>query len=83
MNNQIVYNPYNSKNRLFAKQDIQAILQKHRCKFTVRNVDLFQTAMVHSSYVKRVEYTTPTGYWHNDQIILWSYLISHTKHLNI
>jgi len=57
----IVYNPYNLKNRLFTKQDIQAILQKHRCVFTVRNVQLFQTAMVHSSYVKRVEYTTPTG----------------------
>lgn len=61
MNNQIVYNPYNSKNRLFTKSDIQAILQKHRCKFTVRNIELFQTAMVHSSYVKRLEYTTPTG----------------------
>jgi ribonuclease-3 len=61
MNNQIVYNPYNSKNRLFAKQDIQEILQKHRCNFVVRNIELFQTAMVHSSYVKRLEYTTPTG----------------------
>uniref|UniRef100_A0A6C0EQL6 RNase III domain-containing protein n=1 Tax=viral metagenome TaxID=1070528 RepID=A0A6C0EQL6_9ZZZZ len=61
MNNQILYNPYNSKNRLFTKQDIQAILQKHKCAFTIRNVDLFQTAMVHSSYVKRLEYTTPTG----------------------
>lgn len=58
---QVIYNPYNTKNRLFAKQDIQAILQKHRCHFTIRNVELFQTAMVHSSYVKRVEYTTPTG----------------------
>lgn len=56
-----MYNPYNLKNRLFTKQDIQAILQKHRCAFTVRNVQLFQTAMVHSSYVKRLEYTTPTG----------------------
>jgi ribonuclease-3 len=61
MINQIVYNPYNSKNRLFTNQDIQAILQKHRCTFIVRNVELFQTAMVHSSYVKRLEYTTPTG----------------------
>jgi ribonuclease-3 len=57
----MLYNPYNSKNRLFTRTDIQAILQKHKCLFSVRNIDLFQTAMVHSSYVKRLEYTTPTG----------------------
>lgn len=57
----ILYNPYNSKNRLFRKIDIQSILQKHRCMFDVDDVSLFQTSMVHSSYVKRSEYTTPTG----------------------
>jgi ribonuclease-3 len=57
----IVYNPYNLKNRLFTKSDIQAILSKHKCPFKVQNVDRFQTAMVHSSYVKRSVYTTPTG----------------------
>lgn len=57
----IVYNPYNPKNRLFTKSDIQAILSKHRCNFMVTNTDRFQTAMVHSSYVKRSVYTTPTG----------------------
>jgi len=56
-----MYNPYNSKNRLFTQQDIQAILYKHNCSITVKNVQLFQTAMVHSSYVKRLEYTTPAG----------------------
>ena len=57
----IIYNPFNSKNRLFVKSDIQAILKKHRCDFEVNSTDLFQTAMVHSSYVKRSEYTTPSG----------------------
>jgi ribonuclease-3 len=57
----IIYNPYNSKNRLFVKSDVQAILKKHRCEFDVKNINLFQTAMVHSSYVKRLDYTTPTG----------------------
>ena len=56
-----LYNPYNPKNRLFTKTDIQAILIKHNCDHRVENVALFQTAMVHSSYVKRSEYTTPTG----------------------
>lgn len=56
------YNPYNTKNRLFTKQDIQSILSTHRCgAFTIRHEKPYQTAMVHSSYVKRGEYTTPTG----------------------
>lgn len=54
-----VYNPYNSKNRLFTKSDIQAILTN--TKYSINHVDLFQTAMVHSSYVKRSEYTSPAG----------------------
>ena len=57
----ILYNPYNSKNRLFTKSDIQAILTTHNCEFRIQNPKLYQTAMVHSSYVKRAEYTTPTG----------------------
>jgi len=57
----MLYSPFNSKNRLFTKQDIQAILTKHKCNFKVRDVNLYQTAMVHSSYVKRSEYTNPTG----------------------
>lgn len=59
--NSVAYNPYNPKNRLFTKSDIQAILSKHRCNFKVLNTERFQTAMVHSSYVKRSVYTTPTG----------------------
>jgi ribonuclease-3 len=54
-----VYNPYNSRNRLFTKSDIQAILSS--TKYTINHVDLFQTAMVHSSYVKRSEYISPSG----------------------
>ena len=56
-----MYNPFNPKNRLFTQSDLQAILVKHNCAFKVRRVETFQTAMVHSSYVKRLEYTTPTG----------------------
>ena len=61
MNSPTLYNPYNNKNRLFTKTDIQAILEAHRCSFKVRRPGLYQTAMVHSSYVKRSEYITPTG----------------------
>jgi ribonuclease-3 len=57
-----MYNPYNPKNRLLSVANIQNILEKQGCSgFKVQNASLYQTAMVHSSYVKRLEYTTPTG----------------------
>jgi ribonuclease-3 len=56
-----MYNPYNSKNRLIVKTDIQTILRNHECSFVAKNIELYQTAMVHSSYVKRTEYLSPTG----------------------
>lgn len=55
------YNPYNPRNRLFTRTDIQTVLSSHNCDFDIRNQGLYQTAMIHSSYVKRFEYTTPTG----------------------
>jgi ribonuclease-3 len=57
----MLYNPFNHKNRLFKSSDVHRILEQHKCFFKVRHADIFQTAMVHSSYVKRAEYTTPTG----------------------
>jgi dsRNA-specific ribonuclease len=57
-----MYNPYNLKNKLVNQKIIHNILGSHGCQnVVVQNVNLFQTAMVHSSYVKRSEYTTPTG----------------------
>ena len=56
-----MYNPYNPKNRLFTKTDIQAILSNNSCSFKIRNPELFQRAMIHSSYVKRDVYTSPSG----------------------
>lgn len=52
-----MYNPYNSKNRLISKEDVERIVPNLK----IQNANLYQTAMVHSSYVKRKEYTTPTG----------------------
>lgn len=57
-----MYNPYNPKNKLLDQATIHSILARHGCpNITVRRTDIYQTAMVHSSYVKRTEYTTPTG----------------------
>lgn len=55
----VLYNPYNPKNRLFTITDVQTIL---KCtSYIPRDCRIYQTAMVHSSYVKRSEYITPTG----------------------
>ena len=61
MTTAVLYNPFNPKNRLFTNTDIQAILLKHDSDYRVQKNELFQQAMVHSSYVKRGEYTSPTG----------------------
>jgi len=56
-----IYNPYNPRNRMFTQKDIHLILHKHDCSYSIKNVEVFQNAMIHSSYVKRTEYTTPQG----------------------
>jgi ribonuclease-3 len=56
-----LYNPFNVKNRMFTFEDIHTILNNHGCEHKIKNKDLFQNAMIHSSYVRRNEYTTPTG----------------------
>jgi ribonuclease-3 len=55
------YNPFNCKNKLFTKDDVLTILRRLDCDYKISDSELFQTAMVHSSYVKRAEYTTPSG----------------------
>ncbi len=57
-----VYAPYNPANRAFLEKDIHGILRKHGLPhYRVQNRKTFQTAMVHTTYVKRLEYTTPDG----------------------
>lgn len=55
------YTPYNPRNRVFTRTDIHTILRKHKCGHEVRKTAPFQTAMVHSSYVRRDEYRSQTG----------------------
>ena len=57
-----VYNPYNPGNRYFTERDIHGILRKHGLPhYRVQNQKVFQTAMVHTTYVRRSDYTTPNG----------------------
>jgi ribonuclease-3 len=57
-----VYSPYNPKNVPFCAEDIQTILRTHGLPtYKVKNPKLFQKAMIHTTYVRRTEYTTLTG----------------------
>lgn len=57
-----LYNPYNPANRSFHEKDISRILHRHGLPhYRVQNPKVFQTAMVHTTYVRRIEYTTPDG----------------------
>ncbi len=57
-----VYTPYNSHNRWFTERDIHGILRKHGLPhYRIQTKKPFQTAMTHTTYVKRAEYTTPDG----------------------
>jgi ribonuclease-3 len=56
------YFPYNPANRVFTEADIHRILRTHGLPhYRVTNRKLFQTAMVHTTYVRRATYTTPDG----------------------
>lgn len=57
-----LYCPYNASNKFFTEKDIHKILHKHGLPhYRVSNPRVFQTAMVHTTYVRRLEYTTPDG----------------------
>ena len=57
-----LYVPYNRKNRAFKESDIHGVLHKNGLPwYRVQNKAVFQQAMVHSTYVRRADYTTPDG----------------------
>lgn len=57
-----IYCPFNPANRFFQEKHIHAILRKHGLPhYRVQDRRVFQTAMVHTTYVRRTEYTTPDG----------------------
>jgi len=56
------YSPYNYKNRPLRSEDIESILRSHGLlNYSVKDISIFQRAMIHSTYVRRSEYTTLTG----------------------
>lgn len=50
---QLVFNPYNPKNKIITEDEIVKILNNYNIKYKINNIKLFRRAFVHKSYVKR------------------------------
>ena len=64
MNQQIIINPWNSENKLLTENDVYTILEKGgfinvRNHIKINNLDYYQTAFIHPSYVKKHIYDDP------------------------
>jgi len=50
---ELIFDPYNSKNREITKTQVSDILKKYGVPDTVHNFNLYARAFIHRSYVKR------------------------------
>ena len=50
---ELVYNPFNSKNVEISENIIQSILRKYGINSKIHNLNLYKRAFIHKSYVKR------------------------------
>lgn len=52
-NEELIFDPFNPKNREITQAQVQAILTKYGVPDTVHNFNLYRRAFIHKSYVKR------------------------------
>ena len=50
---EVIFNPYNSKNKEITEDEVNAILEAYGLPRKVHNLSLYKRAFVHKSYVKR------------------------------
>lgn len=50
---QYIFDPYNRVNKYISKEEVESILQKYGVTQPIRNLQLYQRAFVHSSYVRK------------------------------
>ena len=51
-NEEMIYNPYNERNKNITFQGVKKILNTFNVYYDIKNIELFQRAFVHKSYVK-------------------------------
>jgi ribonuclease-3 len=59
-NNDVKYHILNEKNQYITKRFIESVLSQYNCNHVVKNLDLFQLAMIHISYLEKTSYTDKT-----------------------
>lgn len=52
----LIFNPFNPLNTKITLCEVQSILSKYNITTPIRNLELFQRAFVHRSYIKRPQY---------------------------
>jgi len=52
-NEELIFDPYNPRNKVISKRQVEAILRKYGVPDKVHNFELYKRAFVHRSYVKR------------------------------
>ena len=50
---ELIFNPYNEKNKEITLSEVQTILNNYGVVGTVNNIELYKRAFVHCSYTKR------------------------------
>ena len=50
----IIFNPWNPKAKLISKREVETILAEHDIPEKITNLNLYQQAFVHKSYVKNL-----------------------------
>ena len=50
---ELIFDPFNPRNREITQTQVQAILTKYGVPDTVHNFNLYRRAFIHKSYVKR------------------------------
>ena len=49
---ELIYNPFNNKNKVLTYDCLQCILNKYNVHYNLQNFDIFKRAFVHKSYVR-------------------------------
>jgi hypothetical protein len=60
--NEMIFTPYNSKNKEISLNDVQTILLKYGVLYKINHFELFKRAFVHSSYCNRTFSDAKTQY---------------------
>ena len=59
-NNDVKYHILNEYNQYITKDFIEKLLLSYNCVHTIKNLSLYQTAMIHISYLEKTSYTDKT-----------------------